>query len=73
MGMDAPSGPGNSQLTAYAWLAMFIGQIGIYVRKAAAFRAGILFRCATHFKARFQESESDEDRYLLPYFSAKLL
>jgi len=32
MGIDAPNAPGNSQLTAYAWLAMFIGQIGIYVR-----------------------------------------
>jgi hypothetical protein len=72
-GMDASDGQGNSLLTAYTWLAMFIGQIGIYVRKADAFRLGILFRCAAQRKTRFHEREPDEDRYLLPYLPAKLL
>jgi hypothetical protein len=35
--MDAPSGQDNRLLTAYIWLAMFIGQIGIYVRNSDAF------------------------------------
>jgi hypothetical protein len=35
--MDAPSGRDNRLLTAYLWLAMFIGQIGIYVRNSGAF------------------------------------
>src|SRR6266404_7710046 len=51
--MDAPRGQDNSLLTAYTWLAMFVGQIGISVRKADAFRPGIWFRCAAHFKTRF--------------------
>jgi hypothetical protein len=35
--MDGPSGQDNRLLTAYTWLAMFIGQIGIYVRNSGAF------------------------------------
>lgn len=35
--MDAPNGQDNRLLTAYTWLAMFIGQIGIYVRNSGAF------------------------------------
>lgn len=35
--MDAPSGQDNRLLTAHLWLAMFIGQIGIYVRNSGAF------------------------------------
>jgi hypothetical protein len=35
--MDAPSGQVNPLLTASRWLAMFIGQIGIYVRNSSAF------------------------------------
>jgi hypothetical protein len=34
---DGPSGQDNRLLTAYTWLAMFIGQIGIYVRNSGAF------------------------------------
>jgi hypothetical protein len=71
-GTDASNDQGNSLLTAYTWLAMFIGQIGIYVRKAGAFRLGIFFRWAAHLKTRIHERESDEDRYLLPYLSAEL-
>jgi hypothetical protein len=37
VGMDAPSSQDNRLLTAYIWLAMFIGQIGIYVRNSDAF------------------------------------
>jgi hypothetical protein len=35
--MDAPSGQDNRLLTAFPWLAMFIGQIGIYVRNSGGF------------------------------------
>ena len=35
--MDAPNGQDNRLLTADIWLAMFIGQIGIYVRNSGAF------------------------------------
>ena len=38
--MDAPSGQDDRLLTAYIWLAMFIGQIGIYVRSSGAFWLG---------------------------------
>jgi hypothetical protein len=34
--MDAPSSQDNRLLTAYTWLAMFIGQIGLYVRNSGA-------------------------------------
>lgn len=34
--MDAPGGQDNRLLTAYTWLAMFIGQIGLYVRNSGA-------------------------------------
>src|SRR5882762_2014557 len=37
VGMNAPSSQNNRLLTAYLWLAMFIGQIGIYVRNSGAF------------------------------------
>ena len=35
--MDAPSGQDTRLLTAHIGLAMFIGQIGIYVRNSDAF------------------------------------
>jgi len=60
----------NSLLTAYTWLAMFVGQIGISVRKPDAFWPGIWFRCAAHFKTTFFPKESPMKIDISAIFSA---
>jgi hypothetical protein len=57
-------------LTVNSLLAMFIALIGNWVG-TPAFSAR--FCSVAHLSTRFPERESDEDRYLLPYFPAKLL
>jgi hypothetical protein len=71
--MDAPSVQNNRLLTAYTWLAMFHRSNRPLREERQRFSAGSLFRRVSQLKTRFHEGELDEDRYLLPYLSAKFL
>jgi len=72
--MDARGGQKQQSVDSIYVLAMFVGQIGISVRKADALWPGIWFRCAAHFKTRFFPKESPMKIDIFWHiFSAKLL